>query len=212
MASFRQTVSGWFQRRPVDEETTPPERTRASLGLPQFVAALEEVEHPAVLDLGRVWQATVAFFTRRHCKLYTEDLFQAVSDALAETRAEAPPLAERFLAAALPYPEESVRGILAWDVFDYLPDELVEPLAARLSAVLEPGGVFLGLFHNRLEDERFIRYRVLDEHTFELVPGVLALRRRRAFANRALVNLFSGFRSSRTFVGRDNLRELFLLK
>ena len=32
------------------------------------------------------------------------------------------------------------------------------------------------------------------------------------YPNRALLNLFSAFRTSRTFVGRDNLRELLLLK
>ena len=192
---------------------------RASLALQQLVPVLSDAAHPAVLDLGCVWQSTVTFFTRLGCKVYTEDLFQSLQQALAETTPQAPPLGERFLKAALEYPAESFRAILAWDLVDYLPEELVEPLAARFHALLEPGGAFFGLFHNRPEETSFTRYRVLDNLTLELLParpaggpGSLPLRLVRTYPNRALLNLFSAFRTSRTFVGRDNLRELLLLK
>lgn len=190
----------------------PSPNLRGSLALQQLVPVLAEAHHPAVLDLGCVWQATVAFFTGMGCKVYTEDFFSPLSRAVEETSAEAPPLSQRFLPGLLHYPDQHFRSVLAWDLFDYLPDELVEPLAARLYALLQPGGTLLVLFHQRREDGPFLRYRVLDGHTLELLPGSLPLRLRRTYAHRALLNLFAAFRSSRTFVGRDNLRELFLLK
>ena len=186
--------------------------TRISLGLEQFVPWLTEVDHPSVLDLGCVWQATVSFFTQAGCKLYTEDLFKALSLARAETVPEAPPLAQRFLANVLQHPDENFRGILAWDLFDYLPEELVEPLAARLHELLEPEGMLLLLCHKHPENVAFTRYRVLDARTLELLPGSLPLSVERTYANRTLLNLFGAFRSARNFVGRDNLRELFLVK
>lgn len=186
--------------------------TRTSLGIEQFIGLLADAPHPSVLDLGCVWQATVSFFTQAGCKLYTEDVFQMLHQARAETRPKAPPLAERFLPAVLKYPDENFRGILTWDLFDYLPEELVNPVAERLFDLLEPGGALLGLFHNRAESESFTRYRVLDTRTLELLPGSLLLPMERAYPNRALLNLFAAFRSTRTFVGRDNLRELFLVK
>lgn len=188
------------------------QNTRISLGLEQFVPWLTEVEHPSVLDLGCVWQATVSFFTQAGCKLYTEDLFKALALARAETLPEAPPLAPRFLAGALQHRRENFRGILAWDLFDYLPEELVEPVAARLYELLEPEGMLLLLCHKRPESVSFTRYRVLDARTLELLPGSLPLSVERTYANRALLNLFAAFRSARNFVGRDNLRELFLTK
>ncbi len=194
------------------EEAAGGPPRRASLGLEQFFPAVTEVEHAAVLDLGCVWQATVNIFTGAGCKLYTEDLFAAFHQLRAAAGPQAPPLVERFFAAALQYPEGTFRGILAWDLFDYLPEELTPPLAARLCGLLEPGGVFLGLFHNRPENVRFLRCRVLDRRTLELVPGTLPLRVERVYPNRALLNLFGAFRSSRTFVGRDNFRELLLVK
>jgi len=196
---------------PAEEAAGGPPR-RASLGLEQFFPAVTEVEHAAVLDLGCVWQATVSVFTGAGCKLYTEDLFAAFHQLRTNGGPETPPLGERFFAGALVYPEGTFRGILAWDLFDYLPEELTQPLATRLCGLLEPGGVFLGLFHNRPENVRFLRYRAFDRRTLELVPGSLPLRVERVYPNRALLNLFAGFRASRTFVGRDNLRELLLVK
>lgn len=210
MGTLRRTLSTWFQ--PAGVEPASPRNLRASLALQQLVPLLADAPHPAVLDLGCVWQATVGFFTRLGCKVYTEDLFGSLQQALVETSPEAPPLGERFLAAVLQYPKESFRAILAWDLVDYLPEELAAPLAARCHALLEPGGAFFGLFHNRPEDTSFTRYRVLDNQTLELLPGSLPLRLAHTYPNRALLKLFSAFRTSRTFVGRDNLRELLLLK
>jgi len=212
--SVRQTLTSWLQSRPTEEVSTVGRVVRTSLGLEQFVESLGEVTHPAVLDLGRVWNSTVTFFTGIGCKLYTEDLFQTLYQALSENGPELPPLEERFLTPALQYPEESLRGILAWDLFDYLPEGVVEPVARRLFDRLEPGGAFLGFFHGRIENGStpFGRYRVLDPRTVELLPGSLPLRQQRSFANRAVLQLFEGAHASRTFVGRDHLREFFVVK
>lgn len=211
MGSLLRSLTNRLQA-PAEEAAAGGSPRRASLGLEQFFPAVTEVEHAAVLDLGCVWQATVSVFTGAGCKLYTEDLFAAFHQLRTNGGPEAPPLGERFFAGALEYPAGTFRGILAWDLFDYLPEELTQPLAARLCGLLEPGGVFLGLFHNRPENVRFLRYRALDRRTLELVPGALPLRIERVYPNRALLNLFGGFRASRTFVGRDNLRELLLVK
>ena len=212
MGTWREKLNEFLSPGAAATTAATERNTRTSLGVEQFVGSLADAPHPSVLDLGCVWQATVSFFTQAGCKLYTEDLFQALHQARAETRPKAPPLAERFLPAVLKYPEEHFRGILAWDLFDYLPEELVGPMVERLFDLLEPGGALLGLFHNRTEGGSFTRYRVLDARTLELLPGSLLLPLERTYPNRGLLNLFAAFRSSRTFVGRDNLRELFLVK
>jgi hypothetical protein len=212
--SVRQTLTSWLQSRPTEEVSLTGRVVRTSLGLEQFVESLGDVTHPAVLDLGRVWNSTVSFFTGLGCKLYTEDLFQSLYQALNESGPDLPPLEERFLGSVLQYPEESLRGILAWDFLDYLPEPLLAPVALRLFDRLEPGGAFLGFFHDRAVNgsASFARYRVLDPRTVELLPGSLPLKQQRSFANRALLQLFEGAHSSRTFVGRDHLREFFVVK
>jgi len=210
---WRRNASTLWQPAPASPSAAEPNHNlRVSLALEQFLPVVTETEHASVLDLGCVWQATVSFFTHHGCKIFTEDLFQALYQARRETTPDALPLAERFLSGALKYPEASFRGILAWDLFDYLPEELAEPVAARLQKLLQPGGAFFGLFHNRPGEASFHRYRVLDVRTLELLPGSLLLPLLHTYPNRALLQLFAGYHSTRTFVGRDNLRELFLVK
>lgn len=214
MGGWRRSLTTWLEPEPAGPSTSPasPAVRRASLGLQQFLPALLGTVHPTVLDLGCVWQATVSLLTDHGCKLYAEDLFLSLGQLMEEPDREPSAVAERFLETTLEYPAGSFRGILAWDLFDYLPEELLQPLAERLYELLEPGGAWLGLFRSRREEVPFLRYRVADPRTLELLPGPLPLRRQRAFQNRELLNLFSAFRASRTFIGRDHLRELLLLK
>lgn len=209
---MRPSLSSWLNGRHEPGVGVEVRSLRTSLGLEQLVESLEGTSHPAVLDLGRVWHSTVSFFTGRGCKLYSEDIFQALHQAIVETSKDSPPLRERFLSSVLQYPEESVRGILAWDLLDYLPEELLHPMAERLWWLIEPGGVFLGLFHNSAPGVDHTRYRVVDGRTLELLPGSFPLRLQRTLPNRAVLNLFEAAHSSRTFVGRDNLREFLVVK
>jgi hypothetical protein len=185
---------------------------RSSLALEPLAGVLAEVQHPAVLDLGCVWQSTVAHFTHAGCKLYTEDVFALLDQALHHSPPTAPPLPQRIFPYSFQYPPESFRGVLAWDLFDYLPEELVESLAARVVGLLEPGGGLVIVARDRLEGAAFHRYRVRDARTLELVAAPLSLRPARALPNRAVLNLFSACHASRTFLGRDHLREFFFVK
>jgi hypothetical protein len=197
---------------------------RASNGLKDFLWLLSGIEHGHLLDLGPVAQSTVSFFTEKGFKVYSEDLLRAWEQHLraAEERLRRAPagtvepldpqtLAERFLTENLQYREQQFHAILAWDVCDYL-DVHVLPLAVqRLYSILQPNGVLLGIFHSRPAAE-FRRYRVVDAHSIELLPAASRLSPQRALQNRDLMNLFSAFRSSKTYVARDQLREALFNK
>jgi hypothetical protein len=197
----------------------PGAHLRVSNGLKDFLWLLSDVEHGHLLDLGPVTQATVSFFTEKGFKVYAEDLLRSWKTHLNEeeermrrapagTEAAMDPAsqAEAFLDVNLTYPEETFHAILAWDVFDYLEGELLPRAATRLYSLLRPGGVLLAVFHSKMP-EQFHRYRVVDAQSLELVPALAPMPPRRALQNRELLNLFSAFRSSKTFVGRDQLRE-----
>jgi SAM-dependent methyltransferase len=197
---------------------------RVSNGLKDFLWLLSDVERGQLLDLGPVAQHTVSLFTEKGFKVYAEDLLRAWAQHLreAEARLRAAPagsgeavdlssLAENFLGENLRYPEEQFHAVLAWDVLDYLDAHVLPRVVRRLHAVLRPNGVLLGIFHNR-PPERFHRYRVVDAQTIELVPATTALAPQRALQNRELLNLFSAFHSSKTYVARDQLREALFTK
>jgi hypothetical protein len=195
---------------------------RHSNGLKDFLWLMPNEPPGRLLDLGPVSQATVSFFTERGFRVSTEDLircwdeFEAERKSRTEESGDAEPpdpaaLAAEYLQANLLFEPESFQGILAWDVFDFLETELLEPLVARLHEMLVPGGVLLAAFHDATAADVF-HYRVRDGETLELVPARRPQMVRRVFQNREILALFSGFRSSRTFVGRDHLREALFLK
>jgi hypothetical protein len=207
------------------ELTSAPRGGRLSNGLKDFLWHLDGIGHGYLLDLGPVWQSTVSFFVERGFKLYTEDLLWAWKEFLRveeerlrglppeEAAAEIAPAAraERFLRGSLQYPDETFDAVLAWDLLDYLDGELVPRVLARLSKLLKERGVVLALFHSRKPDS-FHRYRVLDRQSLELLPAPALLPVQRIYQNREILNLFSRFHSSKTFVGRDQLREGLFIK
>ncbi|MFQ5816832.1 MAG: methyltransferase domain-containing protein [Terriglobia bacterium] len=190
----------------------PP--ARASHALAQFFHSLADRTHPSVLDLGPVWHSTVQLLTEAGAKVYTEDPLEVL--AAAGQEAESPEAeasaAAQFLEANLRYGEESLDGVLAWDLFEYLPEELLPPTSARLHALLKPGGLLLTVFRNQLQAARGNRYRLGTRESFVVLPTELGLRPLRVLQNRAILDLFATFSSSRTFIRRDNLREVLLVR
>ena len=199
--------------------------TRISNGLKEFLWLLSDVPRGRILDLGPVFQSTVNFFIEKGYRLSAEDLLRTWKDFLTteEERLRLAPvgegketvsaaiLADKFLESALVYPENHFHGVLAWDLLDYFDTEAVSRLTARLTKIMHPGGALLALFHSRTVD-RFHRYRVVDDQNIELVPAPTIAVHAHVFQNREILGLFSEFRSSKTFVGRDQVREGLFLK
>ncbi|HKS83406.1 MAG TPA: hypothetical protein VJR23_18015 [Candidatus Acidoferrales bacterium] len=203
----------------------PAQNIRLSNGLKEFLWLISDARHGRILDLGPVWQATINFFTDRDYRISTEDLLRAWKEFLtaeeenlrrtpvgAESQKISPAvLAEKFLEGALNYPAETYNGILAWDLFDYFDVELLPRVQERLYSILCPGGAVLAMFHSRTA-ERFHRYRIVDGQNVEMLASPTLAVHARVFQNREILDLFGKFRSSKTFVGRDQLREALFLK
>lgn len=198
---------------------------RFSNGLKEFLWQIEDIGRGSLLDLGAVSQATVTYFIERNFKVYTEDLLAAWGAFLELDFAHShslPPDAERpdssptaqagrFLASNLRYPADSFDAILLWDVLDYMEREAAQQFLPRITSLMRDGGAILAIFHTR-PPEQFQRYRVLDAHNLELVPVPTLVRPRHVYQNREIQELFEKFRTSKTFVSRDQLREGVFVK
>jgi len=198
---------------------------RLSNGLKEFLFQLEGIGHGHLLDLGPARQTTITFFIERGYKVYTEDLlttWKSFLDADEQRVREFPPdadrseitpaaRAERFLENTLRYPADTFDAMLLWDLLDYLDGELVSRLVARVTSLVRDGGVVLAMFHMR-KPEAFHRYRVLNAQNLELIPAQCPFVPQRIYKNREISDLFRSFRSSKTFVGRDQLRESLFVK
>jgi hypothetical protein len=210
---------------PLAGSSSSPGAARLSNGLKEFLWQLEGIGHGHLVDLGPARQTTITFFIDRGFKVYSEDLLESWKIFLhaEEQRERALPAdadrseltpasrAERYLESVLKYPPNTFDAVLAWDLLDYLDTEVVPRLVTRLTSVVREGGVLLAMFHAR-KPEAFHRYRVLDAHNLELIPASCPFAPQRVFQNREISNLFRRFHSSKTFVGRDQIREGLFVK
>ncbi len=198
---------------------------RTSNGLKEFLWLLSDVKRGRILDLCPATQSTLNFFIEKGYRISAEDMLRTWKHFLneEEERMRAVPAGEpieriskaelgaKFLESNLNYPAESFHGILAWDFCDYFDPEVLPQVMQRIYDILHPGGAVLAMFHSR-PTERFHNYRVVDGQTIEPVAAPTVAVHTRVFQNREILDLFDKFRSSKTFVGRDQVREALFLK
>src|SRR5271168_2251387 len=206
----------------------PPEMnecTRISNGLKEFLWNLDGLGRGTLLDLGPAWQTTLSFFIERGFRVSSEDILRAWKDFLAEEESRlknAGPVvdtvdltpggrAARFLEANLQYPRASFDAVLLWDLLDYLEPAVAKQAVASLTDLLRPGGVVFAMFHSK-KPEGFQRYRVADSNTLQVISTAVLCPAQKVYQNREIQDLFGRYRTVKSFVGRDQLRETLFIK
>jgi len=203
----------------------PSESTRVSNGLKEFLWNLDGLGRGTLLDLGPAWQTTLSFFIERGFRVSSEDILRGWKAFLMEEEARlredaaaresldmtANGRAKRFLAENLQYPRASFDALLLWDLLDYLEPVLVKQIVATLTELLRPGGVVFAMFHSK-KPEGFQRYRVADSNTLQMISTAMLCPAQKVYQNREIQDLFGRFRTMKSFVGRDQLRETLFIK
>jgi len=203
----------------------PRESTRVSNGLKEFLWNLDGLGRGTLLDLGPAWQTTLSFFIERGFRVSSEDILRGWKAFLMEEEARlredaaaresldmtANGRAKRFLAENLQYPRASFDALLLWDLLDYLEPVLVKQIVATLTELLRPGGVVFAMFHSK-KPEGFQRYRVADSNTLQMISTAVLCPAQKVYQNREIQDLFGRFRTMKSFVGRDQLRETLFIK
>jgi hypothetical protein len=203
------------------------ESSRVSNGLKEFLWNLDGLGHGTLLDLGPAWQTTLSFFIERGFRVSSEDILRAWKDFLVEEEGklreatgraaqhnlDVTPAARaaRFLEANLLYPNSSFDAVLLWDLLDYLEPLVAKQMVANLTELLRPGGVVFAMFHSK-KPEGFQRYRVVDPTTLQVISSPVLCPAQRVYQNREIQDLFSRYRTVKSFVGRDQLRESLFIK
>lgn len=204
-------------------------QVRTSNGLFEFCTSLEERPGLAILDLAPANQATISFITNYGHKIYSEDFLEQLDECFRPGVLEGassnplenhsnPLLVSRLFESALPFPENSFDGILAWDALEYMGPALLGSVVERLHRMLRPGAPLLAFFHSEaLQPDgtptpvQTYAYRIQDSRNLQMNP-----RPRRplaqVFNNRTLERLFQDFDSVKFFLTRDNLREVIVRK
>ncbi|HKW57938.1 MAG TPA: class I SAM-dependent methyltransferase [Candidatus Acidoferrum sp.] len=199
--------------------------SRMSNGLKEFLWNLDGLGRGALLDLGPAWQTTLTFFIERGFRVSSEDILREWKEFLREeeARLQSPDLASetldmtpagraaRFLNSNLQYARASIDAVLMWDLLDYLEPALAKQMVANLTEWLRPGGVVFALFHSK-KPEGFQRYRVADSTTLQIISASVLCPAQKVYQNREIQDLFARFRTMKSFVSRDQLRESLFIK
>ncbi|HUL32812.1 MAG TPA: class I SAM-dependent methyltransferase [Candidatus Eisenbacteria bacterium] len=207
--------------RPPEPQTS----SRLSNGLKEFLWNLDGLGHGTLLDLGPAWQTTLTFFIERGFRVTSDDILRDWSEFLVEDDAKArenptPELyaertpefrAKRFLDQNLQYPLASFDALLLWDVLDYIEPTLAKLIISHLTDLLRPGGVVFAMFHSK-KPTGFQRYRVADTNTLQVLSAKEIFPAQKVYQNREIQELFGRFRSMKSFISRDQLRETLFIK
>jgi hypothetical protein len=202
-----------------------PSSSRISNGLKELLWNLDGLGRGTLLDLGPAWQTTLSFFIERGFRVSSEDILREWKDFLSEEElrlsgASAVPetldmtptgRATRFLESNLQYPRASFDAVLIWDLIDYLEPALAKQTIVNLTELLRPGGVVFALFHSKKPDT-FQRYRIADSNSLQILSASVLCPAQKVYQNREIQDLFSRFRTTKSFVSRDQLRETLFIK
>jgi SAM-dependent methyltransferase len=215
--------SRWFSKK--QESGTPasvhdvlePKVLRHSGGWSALRKRLEAEPGLRVLDVGRTSPANISYLTGLGHSVYLVDL---VGDACtgnwqSGTDEDGNPIwnVAGFLEQTLKFSGRTFDVVLLWTALDYLPEPLVAPVVAHLFSAMNPGGQVLAFFHTRTQGEETVhcRYHVTsgDDVEVQLAPPFPI---QRAYANRSIERLFSGWSGHKQFLAKDAVSEVIMTR
>lgn len=210
-------IFGSSDRRAVDDEFVPGQKvSRRSTGFSEYIRAISREEGLKVLDLGSTSPANITFMTGLGHRFHQEDVLRLANDkTLLIPNGDGGQIidVERFLRENMTFQREEFDAVMFWDLADFLPEPLVKPLIERIQVAMKPGGIMLAFFHTKDAgpEAPFYRYNIATRDTLELQPA-RAYRLQRVFNNRHIENLFREYASIKFFLGRDNIREVLVIR
>lgn len=213
---LRNLFGGRSDEQKSTSQLTHPRISRRSTGFQEFIRSIAKTEGQRILDLGPTSPSNINFITGLGHRAYNEDVLLASHDPgliLEDPDGTKKTDVSRFLAENLAHERELFDAVLLWDVPDYLDESLVKPVIERIHKVTKPGGLLLGFFHTRDAGPNapYYRYHIADKETLELQRGP-QFNLKRVFNNRHIENLFHDFHSLKFFLGRDNIREVLVVR
>ena len=189
---------------------------RRSTGFSEFMKWLAREEGLSVLDLGATSPANITFFIGLGHRFHQEDVLRLASDkSLFVPNGDGVKTVDvdRFLRENLCFEREEFGAVMFWDLADYLPEPLVKPVIERIHVGMKAGAILLSFFHTKDAgpEAPFYRYNIASKDTLELQPAN-PYKLERVFNNRHVENLFRDFSSIKFFLGRDNIREVLVIR
>lgn len=195
---------------------------RHSSGWGQLLERLRTEDSLRVLDIGATSSTNINFITALGHSIYLANLVEeAAKREWLVAQAEGEPATfdvERYLASHLNFSGRGFDVVLFWDTADYLPEELIGPVLARIHEVMAPGGEMLAMFHSQpnasapaAPKPAFCRYHLTDANKVDVQrAGEYPLLN--TYTNRQIEKLLEAFNGFHFFLGKDNVREVVVTR
>ena len=120
---------------------------------------------------------------------------------------------EGYLERALKFDGRMFDVVLLWTALDYLPEQFVAPVVARLFSAMNPGGQVMAFFHTKSQGEETVRcrYHVTagDDVDVQLTQQFPI---QRAFTNRSIERTFAGWSGHKQFLAKDSVSEVIITR
>ena len=118
-----------------------------------------------------------------------------------------------FLDSTFTFGDRLFDIVLLWTTLDYLPEPFVVPVVGHLFSSMNPGGAVLSFFHTKTQGEgtAFCRFHLTESDQVE-VQQAESFPIQRAFTNRSIEKLFSGWSGHRQFLAKDALSEVIMTR
>jgi len=196
--------------------------SRHSSGWGQLLGRMRGGEPLRVLDMGPTSSTNINFITELGHSIYLANLVEdaARGEWMVENEdSEGTHFdVERFLKTHLDFSGRDFDLVLFWDTADYLPEELVAPVLERIHTVMAPGGELLAMFHapsgpGTAESVKagFHRYHLTNASAVDVQrAGEYPIRA--TYTNRQIERLFESYQSFHFFLGKDNMREIVVVR
>jgi hypothetical protein len=195
---------------------------RHSSGWGQLLERMRKEESLRILDIGATSSTNINFVTALGHSIYLANLVEdaAKREWIIPAQDDAPERfdIERFLATHLSFSGRGFDIVLFWDTADYLPEQLLSPVLERIHQVMAPEGELLAMFHSATSSSvtgpartDFCRYHLTDASQVDVQHAgdypILT-----SYTNRQIEKLLASFKSFRFFLGKDNLREVVVVR
>lgn len=216
-------LSRWFEKK---QESAPAESAQGPIGprVPRHSGAWAAVRRRLqaepglrIIDNGYTSPSNINYLTGLGHSIFLTDM---VHDACSEdwqtgTDEDGNPIwnVEGFLERTLKFDGRTFDVVLMWTALDYLPEQFVAPVVARLFSAMNPDGQVMAFFHTRKEGEETVRCR------YHVTPGddvevqlTHQFPIQRAFTNRSIERLFTGWSGHKQFLAKDSVSEVIITR
>ncbi|HEY0564065.1 MAG TPA: class I SAM-dependent methyltransferase [Terriglobales bacterium] len=198
-----------FRRGATAESTQRVQRK--STGLIELDKQTSGIESMTVLNLGPTSPGNISYFTNLGHGIFSEDVAAAAQEPEYYTEQDGKRVfdTKKFLDENLVPTGRRFDIALCWDVFDYVDEALLEPLAKRIYTLTKPGGYLLAFFHSKTGagPSKYYRYHIIGPGMLEMQPGP-DIAQKRTLNNRKIEDFLRDFSNVKFMLARDNIREV----